>query len=248
MSNSRLNDLGNIQSAINTLRRYNKYLLFSVDEKLFEHQLLVDYFENPLDDEIEESVENILCVAAVKTVLDNPNIPEDKKLNIAEKNARDLREAMRYAKLEYHAMVKGTVSVQEYNRRKRAIPLVQLVAKIAVTKKYATELSIIIIIKIIENYSFVLAAGLSICRILWKYLPAEVRNSLLLKSKEICDKAIKTLKNYSQEWRSTPLGKMIGHFVQKIEIKMVPHLRVLWNKAKTKVEQIKDKIKSQVLS
>ena len=234
MSYSRLNQLGNIYSAINTLRRYNKYLLFSIDEKFFENKFIVEYFETPLDDEIETKVETILSVAAIMTVRSNPNIPEDKKQHVALMNARYLRETMRYAKLEYHATVKGIVTVQEYNRRKRAIPLVQIVAKLSEAKKCA--LTVLSLIRIISGYKC-FAVIYTTSKLLWEILPIEVRKSLIMNSKEICDNALGTLHNYYEEMKSTEVGRAIGYVVLKTETKIKLQIQRLWEKAQYELQQ-----------
>ena len=49
--------LGSIQSALETLRQYNQYVLFPVEEGVFEDPALLEYFESPLDSPIERDVE-----------------------------------------------------------------------------------------------------------------------------------------------------------------------------------------------
>lgn len=245
MSKNNYNQLGNIQSAISTLRRYNQYLLFSVDENTFDNPLLVDYFEKPLDDGIEGKVEKVLSVAAVKTVIDNLNIPQERKVKVAIKNASDLREAMRYAKLEYHLEVKKTISVQEYNRRKRAIPLVRRVARLEQIKKYATNISIRLIINAVAGHNVAIAVG--VIQLVWRFLPDNVRNSLVMKSKKICDKAIVTLKNYLKKVKSTAIGQRIGTVVNLAERKIMPKIQPIYEKVKAKIQQVKDIAKSRLI-
>ena len=150
MSKRNFNKQADIQAAFKTLRQYNQYVIFPVSEDAFNDPLLEEYFEKPLDDTIEAKVEKILSVAAVRTVYDNPNIPDSKKEAIAKKNAREIREAMRIAKLEYHAQIKGNVTVKEYKRRK-AIPIVAKAARIKRLTKTAKNLTIKGLVRVIAG-------------------------------------------------------------------------------------------------
>lgn len=61
--------LGNIQAALETLRQYNQYVLFSVEESVFDNPALEEYFDSPLDSPIERDVEKIVCVAGINPSL-----------------------------------------------------------------------------------------------------------------------------------------------------------------------------------
>ena len=139
MNEHHFNQLGNIQVALSTLRRFNQYVSFPVPEKEFNNPIFLDYFLSPLDSSTEKTVEKMVCVAAVKYVFDNPNIPDQNKEQSAKNTARDIREVMRYAKLEYHAKVQS-LSVPEYNRRKRSILIVKRIAKIKKAKEIKEEI------------------------------------------------------------------------------------------------------------
>ena len=134
MNAYRFNQLANIHVALSTLRQFNQYVLFPVPEKEFDNPIILDYFLSQLDSSTEKTVEKMVCVAAVKYIFDNPNIPAQNKEQSAKNTARDIREVMRYAKLEYHAKVQN-LSIPEYNRRKRSILIVKRIAKIKKAKE-----------------------------------------------------------------------------------------------------------------
>lgn len=228
MSDHCYNELSNIQLAFNTLCRYNKLLSFPVPEKTFANPLLTEYFESNLDDQIEAYVEKILSVAAASIVYDTLELPQKIKKKLALKNARELREAMRYAKLEYHAMVKRDIFVPEYNSRKRSLSIVQRAARLERVKKYATVVTVRFFAKaLIGDYS-----DLIICSslLIWKFLPDNIRNLLARNTKNICGRAIITIKNYR---------KVLEHALKN----SVKNSEIIKEYDKTEIVKTKKKVK-----
>ena len=56
MNTHNFNELSNIQSALTTLRQFNRYALFPVSNTVFDSPLLIEYFESPLDAKVERKV------------------------------------------------------------------------------------------------------------------------------------------------------------------------------------------------
>lgn len=229
--------LGNIQSALDTLRQYNQYVLFSVDESVFDNHELEEYFESPLDSPIERNIEKIVCVAGIDAVYKNPNIPEVNKLRSAKNTARDLREAMRYAKLEYYAVEKG-LTHKEYNRRKRTIAIVRRRMKVKMAKTLVKNASITAIATVIAGP---IGGGVAIgSRLLWKFLPDKIKQPILKTSKEVKEKAINVLENSKDYVKSTSAGKSIQNVIDVVK----PTLLRAYDTGKKYVHKVKDFAKS----
>lgn len=232
------NQLGNIQVALSTLRQFNQYVLFPVPEKEFDNPIFLDYFLSPLDSSTEKTVEKMVCVAAVKYVFDNPNIPVHNKEQSAKNTARDIREVMRYVKLEYHAKVHN-LSVPEYNRRKRSIRIVERIAKIKNAKEILKNSTI-------SKFATVVAGpiGKSIVlaiRLLWPFLPKETKEVIISVAKEKTENAIKTINNCVDTIKSTAFGKRIVAYWSEI----CPSINRITDKVQSKAKTIIDIIKSQ---
>ena len=230
--------LGNIQSALETLRQYNQYVLFSVDESVFENPALEEYFNSPLDSSpIERNIEKIICVAGINAVYDNPNIPAVNKKRSARNTARDLREAMRYAKLEYHAANKGLIH-KEYNRRKRAIPIVRRCMKVQMAKTLAKNTAITTIATVIAGPigGGVVLGG----RLLWRLMPDKIKESIQKTAKNVKEKALNVLENSVNYIKSTPVGKVVQKAIDTVK----PTVIKVVDKAKKEYTKIKDYVKS----
>ncbi len=213
MNKHNFNELGNIQAALSTLRQYNQYALFPVSETVFDNPVLLEYFSTPLDAPIEKTVEKIVSVAAAKAVYENPNIPDFNKERSARNTARDVREAMRYAKLEYHAQTKG-LSHKEYMRRKRNIAIVKRAAKIKMAKGFAKNVTITAFASLIAG-----PIGGSVAlgsRLIWKFLPEKIKTPIISAAKVVKEKAIKTIKTFCNYIKSTKIGKKVAKVVEKI--------------------------------
>ena len=229
--------LGNIQSALDTLRQYNQYILFSVDESVFENPALEEYFNSPLDALIERDIEKIICVAGINAVYDNPNIPDINKKRCARNTARDLREAMRYAKLEYHAEEKG-LTHKEYNRRKRAIPIVRRRMKVQMAKTLAKNAAITTIATVIAGP----IGGSAVIggRLLWRFMPDKIKKPIQKTAKEVKEKAENVLENVSDCIKSSSVGKVI----QKVIDEAKPIGTKVFGTAKKCYTKVKDYAKS----
>jgi hypothetical protein len=212
MSKQNFNELGNIQAALSTLRQYNQYVLFPVSETVFDNPVLLEYFSTPLDAPIEKTVEKIVSVAAAKAVYENPHIPVFNKERSARNTARDVREAMRYAKLEYHAQAKG-LSHKEYMRRKRDIAIIKRATKIKIAKGLAKNVTITAFSTLIAG-----PVGGSVAlgsRLIWKFLPEKVKKPIANAAKVVKEKAIATIKNCCNYIKSTKIGKKITKIIEK---------------------------------
>ena len=238
MNEHHFNQLANIQVALSTLRQFNQYILFPVPEKEFDNPIFLDYFMSPLDSSTEKTVEKMVCVAAVKYVFDNPNIPDQNKEQSAKNTARDIREVMRYAKLEYHAKVQN-LPVTEYNRRKRSILIVKRIAKIKKAKE-------ILRIKTITDFATTIAGPLGggivfAVRMLWPFVPKEIKEEIISMAKEKTENAIKTINNCVDTIKSTAFGKRIVTYWSEI----CPSINRITDKIQSKAKTIIDIIKSQ---
>ena len=206
--------LGNIQSALETLRLYNQYVLFPVDEKVFENPALEEYLDSPLDSPIERDVEKMICVAGIKAVYDNPNIPEFNKKRAARNTARDLREALRITKAGHHANEKG-LSVKEYNKRKRAMLIVQRLRKIQFLKTLTKNVTITSIVTAIAGPiggSIVLGG-----RLLGRLLPDKIMRPIQENAKEVKEKAINVLQNNVDYLKSTSVGRAVQKAIDVVK-------------------------------
>lgn len=238
MNEHHFNQLANIQVALLTLRQFNQYVLFPVPEKEFDNPIFLDYFMSPLDSSTEKTVEKMVCIAAVKYVFDNPNIPDQNKEQSAKNTARDIREVMRYAKLEYLAKDQN-LSVPEYNRRKRSILIVKRIAKIKKAKE-------ILRIKTITDFATQIAGPLGggivfAVRMLWPFVPKEIKEKIISMAKEETENAIKTINNCVDTIKSTAFGKRIVEYWSEI----CPSINRITDKIQSKAKAITDIIKSQ---
>lgn len=204
--------LGNLQSALRTLRQYNQYVLFPVDESVFENPALEEYFNSPLDAPIEREVEKIICVAGIKAVYDNPNIPAQNKQQSARKTACDLRQAMRIAKIEYHAAEKD-LSHKEYNRRKRAIPIVDRRMKVQMAKTIVKNASISTMATVVAGP--IGGAATLASRFVWRLLPRSIKESVQKEAETIKEKAFTVIENTYECIKTTSAGKKIEEVKQK---------------------------------
>lgn len=241
MSERVFNELSKIKGALETLKKYNEHIWFSVDEKTFEDPLLVEYFESPLDDPVEARVEKIIGAAAVRAVYDNPHLSASEKKRVAETNARDLRNAMRMAKLDYLAHVKECISVPVYNRRKKANELVQRIAKIKYLKRIRRGLTIRGLADLLTTLvglppvgGWVITAG----RMAWNLMPEKVRKPLERKAKKIKEQAVTTIQRCCETIKKSKVGQAVAKVVEKAK----PY----YEKAKDVVIVIKEKTKAKV--
>ena len=229
--------LGNIQSALETLRQYNQYVLFPVDESVFENPALEEYFNSPLNAPIERDIEKIICVAGINAVYDNPNIPAINKKRSARNTARDLREAMRYAKLEYHAAEKE-LTHKEYNRRKRAIPIVRRRMKVQMAKTLAKNTAITAIATVVAGP---IGGGVVLGeRLLWRFMPDELKKPIQKTAKEVKEKAVSVLERSVDYIKSTSVGKVVQKAIDVVK----PTVTKVVDTAKKGYDIAKDFVKS----
>ena len=229
--------LSNIQSALETLRQYNQYVLFPVDESVFENPALEEYFNSPLDAPIERDIEKILCVAGINAVYTNPNIPTINKKRSARNTARDLREAMRYSKLEYHAAQKG-LTHKEYNRRKRAISIVRRRQKVQMAKTLVKNTAITTIATVIAGP---IGGGAVLGgRLIWKFMPDRIKKPIQDATKEAKEKALDVLENSVEYIKSTSVGKAVKKAIDVVK----PTVKKVFDKGKKAYNEVKDFVKS----
>ena len=238
MNAHRFNQLANIHVALSTLQQFNQYVWFPFPEKNYDNPIFLEYFLSPLDSSTEKKVEKIVCIAAAKYVFDNPNIPDQNKEQTAKNTARDIREVMRYAKLEYLAKVQN-LPVPEYNRRKQSILIVKRVAKIKKVKE-------ILKIKTITDFATIIAGpvggGIVLAvRLLWPFVPITIKEEIISVAKEKTDNAIKTINNCIDTIKSTELGKKLVSLWSEI----CPSIHSITDKIQSKAKAVTDIIKSQ---
>ena len=216
MNTNHFVELGKAQSAVAILRQFNQYTLFPISELTFQNSLLADYFECPFGDAVEKKVEKIISMAGVMAIYNNPNIPSENKERSAHNTARDLRDAMRYAKIEYHAQEKD-LSHKEYMRRKEGIPLVSRIAKIKTAKRIAKTMAIsTFVAKVIglsTGHGAVAGIAVLTARLTWKFIPEKVKKPITANAKEIKKRSLCILQNLSTEFKSTEIGKCIQNVI-----------------------------------
>lgn len=247
MSERIFGHLSDIKVAFKKLNMYNDYLWFSVDEQTFNNPLLVEYFEKPFDDPIEARVEKIISAAAVAAVYDNPHISDKQKKRIADKNAKDLRNAMRLAKLDYHAYVKDDISVKNYARRRQGIELVERIAMAKRLKKIKKHLTIRGLADLMTSSLGLPPVGgwvVTGSRMVWSLVPQRVRKPLEQKAKEIKQKTVTVIRNTCDEIKESFQNSKVGKKVIATVEKAKPYLEKVKNKVVAVKETVKDKVKS----
>lgn len=238
MSERHYSKHANMQAALKLLRFYNQYVIFSVSDDVFNDQLLEEYFESPMNSPIEATVEKMISAAAVRTVYDHPNIPQGRKAIVAKKNAREMRDALKLAKIEYLAKVKGTLNARVYPRLKMAIPLADKVARVKQLKRIGSYATIRELAEAIGG-AYV-GTAIMVGRFAWSLLPARVRKSLVEKGQEIKEEALATMENCCEYIRSTRVGQAVERAVKKVA--PIVHRAVTVIEKQT--QKMKDKIKS----
>lgn len=239
MKKRNFNKAGRVKAALKILRQYNDYVMFPLSEDALNDPLLVQYFETPLDNAIEATVEKILAAAAIKTVYDNPNIFKSKREACAKKNAQEIKEAMRIAKLEYRVRVKkDTLNVLDYEERKAAIPLIRKAARIKKLKKIGKYLTIRAFASAVGGYvaDTVVWAG----RLVWKVIPDSVRKPLVKAAKEVKEEALKTINKCTDYLKNTQVGKAVKRVAEKAK----PYVNKAVQKIKTVGRKLRDKLVS----
>ncbi len=235
-------ELGTISSAFATLRQMNAFVLFPLDEQQLDNPLLLEYFESKLGDPVEKKIEDVFSIAAARTVYDNPNIPVYNKERSAKNTARDFREAMRYAKLEYHAQTKN-LSVREYNKRKKTLPIVRRAVKIRKLKAVGKNVAISTVVGLLTGP--VGAAATFIGRVTWSVLPDKVKKPIQKTVKHIVEKTVTTIKNVTEKIKQTKVGKAVANVVQNMRPyfqKVVDTVRPVAQKVVTEVKKVGRKV------
>lgn len=233
MSQRDFNKLGNIQAAMDTLRMYNNLVLFPATEEMLENPALEAYFNSPLDDPIERKVEKMICVAAIRAVYENPDIPKMNKERAAKATVRGLRAAMQAAKLECKTS-SPELTVQEYNRRKRSNVIVKKAAKVKMAKSLLDNVTITALAGAVAG-----PVGASVAvgtRILWRFLPDKIKVPVEKRINQVKEGAYNVLKNTArivnktyEAFKSTAVG-------QKVE-KAVNAVKPYVTKAKEKIDK-----------
>lgn len=231
------NKLGNLQAAFRTLHQYNQYVLFPVSDEVFDNPILEKYFESPLNALIERDIEKFICVSAVRAVYENTNIPQRNKEQSARNTARDLREAMKYAKLEYKSTTLE-LTPQEYNRRKRIIPIVRRAVKINMAKTVVKNATIPALATAMAGpIGGAAAVG---GRLLWKFLPEKVKEPIVKNVQQIKEDALDTIENSVTYVRSTSIGQKIEKAVETVK----PYVRKAVDTVKNTTKKLWEKAKS----
>lgn len=214
MSGYKFGELANIQVALSTLREFNQYVRFPISDTLLDSPILSKYFSTPLDSPDEKEIEIIVSIAAAKAVFDRSNIQDySGKEELATEIARDVRDAMRFAKLEYVAQTTN-LSHQEYVRRKRSIPLVKRIAWLKIIKErvalYAIK-SVAVAIAGTPGGNIVLGTYF-----IWKLFPQEVKDNLLSRTRDTTRKAVTIIKNCCNHIKSRKMGEIIVSYMKEI--------------------------------
>lgn len=215
------NKLANIQTAMDTLRMYNNFVLFPASEEILQNPALEVYFNSPLDSPIERKIEKMICVAAIRSVFQNPNIPKMNKERAARATARDLRAAMQKAKIEYKAAT-GELTVPEYNRRNRSNVIVKRAAKVKMAKSLLKNASITALAGVVAGP---IGASVAIgTRTLWRFLPDKIKQPIEKRIEEakegaynILKNTVTKVKNTYEAFKSTSVGQKVEAAVQAVK-------------------------------
>lgn len=218
MAQRDFNKLANIQIAMDTLRMYNNFVLFPASEEILQNPALEVYFNSPLDSSVERKIEKMICVAAIRSVYENPNIPKMNKERAARATARDLRAAMQKGKIEFKAAA-GELNVLEYNRRNRSNVIVKRAAKVKMAKSLLKNVSITALAGAVAG-----PIGASVAvgtRILWRFLPDKIKQPIEKRIEEakegaynILKNTVTKVKNTYEAFKSTSVGQKVEAAVQ----------------------------------
>ncbi len=98
--------------------RNTKFMTFAkVDASVLgDEQRLMEYFEAPFDSDVDRELEKIAATAAIRSTYSSKFIPNSWKNRIAQRQARQVVEMLRYAKLDYKYAT-SDIYADEYNRR-----------------------------------------------------------------------------------------------------------------------------------
>jgi hypothetical protein len=221
MAQRDFNKLANIQTAMDTLRMYNNFVLFPASEEILQNPALEVYFKSPLDSPVERNIEKMICVAAIRSVYENPNIPQMNKERAARGTARDLRAAMQKAKIESKAAA-GELKVPEYNRRNRSNIIVKRAVKVKMAKSLLKNVSITALAgAVVGPIGASVAVG---TRILWRFLPDKIKQPIEKRIDEVKEGAYNILKNTVtkvkntyETFKSTSVGQKLEAAVQAVK-------------------------------
>lgn len=238
------NKLANIQTAMDTLRMYNYFVLFPASEEILQNPALEVYFNSPLDSPVERKIEKMICVAAIRSVFQNPNIPKMNKERAARATARDLRATLQKGKIEFKAAA-GELTVPEYNRRNRSNIIVKRAAKVKMAKSLLKNASITILAGVVAGP---IGTGVAIgTRTLWRFLPDKIKQPIEKRIEEAKEGAYNILKNTAtkvkntyEAFKSTSVGQKVEAVVQavkpivtKAKEEVVKVTKIVWDYAKS---------------
>lgn len=238
------NKLANIQTAMDTLRMYNNFVLFPASEEILQNPALEVYFNSPLDSPVERKIEKMICVAAIRSVFQNPNIPKMNKERAARATARYLRAAMQKGKIEFKAAA-GELTVPEYNRRNRSNVIVKRAAKVKMAKSLLKNASITALAGVVAGP---IGAGIAIgTRTLWRFLPDKIKQPIEKRIEEakegaynILKNTVTKVKNTYEAFKSTSVGQKVEAAVQaakpivtKAKEAVVKFTKKVWDYAKS---------------
>lgn len=105
-----MKDRNNLSVALDSLRKIVKLNAISLEESFFEQeQLFQTYFDAPLASDTDKIIERMVATAALIATNESKYIPQLFKKKIANRNAREVVECLRYVKLN---KLKNTIQTQ----------------------------------------------------------------------------------------------------------------------------------------
>ena len=105
-----MKDRNNLSVALDSLRKIVKLNAISLEESFFEQEpLLQTYFDAPLASDTDKIIERMVATAALIATNESKYIPQSLKKKIANRNAREVVECLRYVKLN---KLKNTIQTQ----------------------------------------------------------------------------------------------------------------------------------------
>lgn len=124
--------------AMQQLLHYNTWCDISLDNSVYEEEALLKYFDADFDAPINGEIEQVVATAVFNTVFEKNYIPNESKIELAQRSARQHVESLRAAKITYHEEVKG-ISKKEAQKRREENKMVSRMARVDNTMKWGVR-------------------------------------------------------------------------------------------------------------
>lgn len=261
MSNS--TNQGALKSALISLRRYIKGMYWNVELPDFDESAFEEYF-NCNDSSKNATFEKFIGLAAVEAVYNDPDLSIKEKEQVSRRCSRELQDAFRGAKNDY-LLATEQIDQKEFERRKKAIPIVRKVTTIDTVKKivkkafanapksYAKKVVKDSVIRTISTatgtaiggipgFLVGLAVGIAIETAI-ALTPQPVKDKIKETGKELVNGAVNIVKKTSEKLAKSSIGEKATSIVKKasevVETKVAPVVSKGWNTLKRFGKKVK---------